>query len=124
MPEPRFEGKEIVLGGTTYVVPPFSLKALRKIYGDKGPGETPMAPMEMLSWVSAMLFSALQRNYPAITTEEVEDLVDTRNMGDVMEAIHEVNGFASRPTAPVQAPPTGGESSPTSAPAPAGPGTP
>jgi hypothetical protein len=56
--------------------------------------DDPLATIEnFIGQVAQIIFLALQRNYPEITQEEVEDLLDMTNATTVLRVILEVSGF-------------------------------
>lgn len=89
----RFAGIAMEIGGTEYIVPPISIGALEVIQDRllAMTGKITDGPV-----VVDALFAALKRNYPAITREEVADLVDVGNFGEVMEAVMDVGGLKRR----------------------------
>lgn len=100
----QIEGVKINLGSREFVVPPLSLKGLRELAPQwptlQGMGDVPTGPQ--IDVVLGVVHSALIRNYPDLTREELEELVDLGNLpkalmavmgaspvaGNILEALH------------------------------------
>lgn len=95
----EFEGTELQLGRTKYVVPPLSLGAVKKVAKriENFAGLDVDAQMELTGEIAHL---ALKRNYPDITRERVDDLIDLRNMEQVFQAVVQVSGFTAQRTPP------------------------
>lgn len=120
-------------GGRIYLVPPLTLGALQRLQGklsqlNKGGALEPST----IETVIAATHSALRRNYPDITIEEVGDLVDVANMHDVISSVLDVAGIKRKaiedaaknpPAQPTLTELTGLDSSQAFVPIPGGPGT-
>ncbi len=94
MNTPRVKGQEITFSnGDVLIVPPLSLAAVER-FQDKltnyrgGLGEVAL--------VIDALTSALNRNYPDMTREQVAELVDVSNMQEVMFAVMNVSGLVKK----------------------------
>jgi hypothetical protein len=90
-------GVELTLGGRRLVVPPMSLGTLELMHERLAqlatlPATDPSAVRTLVDATHA----ALQRNYPAMTREEVGQLVDLGNMTEVYEALMDVSGVKRR----------------------------
>jgi len=118
-------------GDRWYVVPPLSLGVLQVMQTQLNelPSLSATDPVAVSTMVEAT-HAALRRNYPAITMEEVGDLIDVGNMADVFQCLMDVGGIkrraqqeAGRGNAQAESQSAGTGSSPASAPTPAGPGT-
>lgn len=74
-------GIELELGGTTYVVPPLSLPALRllspKLKAMRGIGE------ESQKLIFDAAYLALKRNYTDITRRQIEGCVEFNEAGEI-----------------------------------------
>lgn len=103
-------------GGITLLVPPLSCGALEVLQERlaKLPELTATDPEAVRTVVDAA-HMALQRNYPDVTRDQVAELVDVGNLGDVYECLMDVGGVKRRARAAQQA----AEGNPT-APAPMG----
>ena len=98
------KGIKMELGGTVYVVPPLSLGAIETMQ-DRIGKFTAGASLESVGTVIDALHSALSRNYPEMTREQVSDLVDLGDMQEVMEAIMDVGGLKRKSLEPGEAQP-------------------
>jgi hypothetical protein len=86
------KGIKMELGGTVYIVPPLSLGAIETMQERIG-RFTAGANLESVGTVIDALHSALLRNYPEMTREQVANMVDLGEMQEVMEAIMDVGGL-------------------------------
>lgn len=118
-------------GGRVYLVPPLSLGAL-ELLQDQLAALPTMAGTDPVAvrTITDVALLALRRNYPEITRQEVGELLDVGNMGEVYECVMDVTGIKRRAqqaeregNAPAKSPKDGATSSPASAPTPAGVGT-
>lgn len=89
------EGAKLVLGGREFVAPPLPLKIFRTkadwIKAVSGLSELP-GPVEVEA-ITGLVHASLVRNYPELTVQEVEDLLDVVNMGPAIEAVMGVSGM-------------------------------
>jgi len=85
----------VTLGGREFVVPPLNLKALRKLAPKiqmlAAIGDVPTD--EQLEAVASVVHSALVRNYPDMTQEEVEDALDLLNLVPTIDAVMQASGL-------------------------------
>lgn len=96
MEQKQIDGVTIRLGGNDYVVPPLSFKQVKKLL----PRLQLLAKMDPISatpeqrtLVVELVQSALSRNYPEVTMEEVEDMLDLGNMLGVLKAVTGISGL-------------------------------
>lgn len=98
---PRFPGEMVRIGDREFVVPPLSFKQIRSLSSDiqiMGAKFSVMEtdPQEVDRRFRAMIkviHTALSRNYPALSKEELEELLDLGNIHRVIEAVMAVSGF-------------------------------
>lgn len=99
-PAPRFAGQEMTLGGTTFVVPPIALGALKTLLpkiqslqlSDQGvPG------IAQVEDALEICLAALKRNYPDLTLEQLGDLVDLGNFNALVRAVMGQSGLVRTP---------------------------
>jgi hypothetical protein len=117
-------------GGRVYMLAPLSLGSLEVLQERLAalPTLDAMDPVAIRTMTDAT-HMALRRNYPAITREEVGELVDVSIIGDVYECLLDAAGVrrkaqaAARGKAQAKIQLAGTGSSPESAATPAGPGT-
>lgn len=91
-------GINIQLGGKDYIVPPLSFKKLRELEGDikalaKLEGPATQYTGEQLQVFLRIVQAALSRNYPDMTIEDVEEVLDLGNVRPVVAAILGVSGL-------------------------------
>jgi len=93
--QPILDGATINLGGRDFIVPALSLKLIRKLRPklQQLSAMSEMPTDEDVSNVAAIAHEALKRNYPNLELDYVEDLIDLRNLGDVVGAITGVSGL-------------------------------
>jgi hypothetical protein len=81
-------------GGRIMTIPPLSLGALKRL-------QTKLAALNEMSALDPRAIevvvdaahSALVRNYPDMTLDQVEDLIDVSQLSDVMTAVLDVSGL-------------------------------
>ncbi|HZT90207.1 MAG TPA: hypothetical protein VFA12_19730, partial [Stellaceae bacterium] len=90
-------GVQIAMGGREWIVPPLTLGQMRRLLPqimrlkDFGAG----LGGEEIEVIVELVTAALKRNYPDMTAEEVEELVDLGNARHVVQAI--LTGSGLRP---------------------------
>jgi hypothetical protein len=101
--QPRHRGHNIELGGTTYVVPPLNFRQLRDLAADIealgaiDPNSLRLTA-EDVGRILKIAHAALSRNYPDLTIEQMEELVDLGNAKELMMAVTGVSGLEYRET--------------------------
>lgn len=101
---PRFEGEKIRLGGVEYVVPPLSLGQIRRLKSDisklgnlqsGGDASDPLGGLtdEAMDTVVIVVHTALSRNYPELTKEQVSEWIDLGNLASTLQAVMGVAGL-------------------------------
>lgn len=98
--KPTFDGVTLKLGGKEYVVPPLSLKLIRKYQTQLSDlGNIKGVPQaSQIDLIMEVILDAIKRNYPDFTMEELEDLIDVKNMRDLFQAIMGVSGLEAKDT--------------------------
>jgi hypothetical protein len=103
---PLIDGVKIQLAGTEYTVPPINLRLYFKLEADiaklSNPAETPM--VEYLRAAVVVLLAVMQRNYPDMTADKLEEDIDFAELPVVVKAIFGQSGFETRPLAETVAP--------------------
>lgn len=81
------DGKTVKMGGKDWTVPPLNFKALKQF----GPVLKTKTPQQLVEegLVLDIIHAAMLRNYPDLTRDELEDMLD---MGNVMEVTMTVMG--------------------------------
>jgi hypothetical protein len=102
---PMIPGLIVAMGGRRWTVPPLTLGQLRRL----------MPKVRQLTEIGAQMgetqigvlveivAAALQRNYPELTTETVENLLDLGNAGAVLNAVLTGSGLRPRERPPGEA---------------------
>ena len=116
--EPKYDGVPITVGGKTYIVPPLNFKRIKKLAPMLGrlnelPDNKIPTPEELGDFLQ-IVHLALTRNYPEMTMDEVEEMVDLGNLKFIMASVMGVSGFVKGETLAGQgAGPTGIKSTAT-----------
>lgn len=90
------EGTALNLGGKEYIVPPLTLGQVRRLQKDIERISKLDASSLDNSAIDTMLnviLTGLSRNYPDMTKEQLEDIVDIGNLRTVTEAVLGVSGL-------------------------------
>lgn len=91
------DGVKIKIGDAEYTIPPLNFKAIKRLQteiakmADIQVGATITA--EQLDAMVCIVHSALVRNYPDMTEDQVAEIVDLGNAGTIIQAIMGVSGF-------------------------------
>ena len=83
----EFEGEPVTLGRRTFVVPALSVKQARELWPEileMDQGITKQNLPQKQSQMIAIITAAISRNYPDITKDEIETLVDLRSIRKLM----------------------------------------
>jgi translation elongation factor EF-4 len=90
-----FEGVPQKMGGKIWIIPALSFKQLKQLRERiaKLNVEGDDISDESIEAASLIVHAALSRNYPQLTVEEVEDLIDMRNLKAVIEATMGIAGL-------------------------------
>ena len=84
-------GKEIALGGQTYVVAPLNAAATKQYR--KEVNAVKLGTLPDIDLVTKLAYASLKRTYPDITMEKVEDIVDYGNYFALWSALLNVSGL-------------------------------
>ncbi len=115
-PEGRRGGEWVTFGLEAYRVPPLGFRAVQELAGDieslAKMGRRPTAAQ--MKVVATIVQSALARNYPKITVDEVLDMLDMGNWQPCLGAVLQIAGFEKgrAETGEAPAPTTGATSMP------------
>lgn len=96
VPATRYPGEVVTLGGRDFVVPAMSLGMLKR-HRNLLENIESMQPFDALEGVVALVHDALCRNYPDITREEVEDLIDFDNAPMVLQVTARASKLVGKP---------------------------
>lgn len=89
----KHKGVKVELGGNVFIIPPIALGALEQLQGRLAKFTGDVQDLEQVATIIDAAYSALKRNYPAMTREDVADLIDVGNMADVFAALMDVSGL-------------------------------
>jgi hypothetical protein len=85
----QIEGIKLTLGGREFIVLPLTLRALRELAPRfpilQGMGDVPTG--DQIDVVSDIVYSALLRNHPDLTRDELEELLDLENLAKALMAV-------------------------------------
>lgn len=87
----KVPGNEITLAGQVYVMPALSAAAVKQ--NREKLNSLTSTTMPDVCIVAELAYLALRRNYPDITQEFVDDVVDFSNMLEVYEALVSLNSL-------------------------------
>lgn len=88
------EGKTIRMGGKDWIVPPLNFRALKRF--QKEIGSLNLAELAQSEKVEEIVLAALNRNYPDLTLDELQDMLDMGNVIEVTMAVMGVSGLEAR----------------------------
>src|SRR5436305_14161744 len=93
-------GVAVAMGGHDWVVPPLTLGQLRRLMPKVRELTEIGASMgeAQIAVLVEIVMAALQRNYPNLTADEVENLLDLGNAGAVLNAVLTGSGLKSSGT--------------------------
>ena len=84
----RLEGVEVELNGVTFVAPPLNFKALKRLLPNIQtlPATGALTTEADVMTAVDVVWSALARNYPEMTIDDVLDGLDMRNVQKILPA--------------------------------------
>lgn len=85
--EKPIDGQIIRMGGLDIVVPSLNLRQIKLVAPEIKKMEREKDDEKRLAAQVRIIHQGLRRNYPDITTEDVEDLVDMGNLLRIMAAV-------------------------------------
>lgn len=89
------EGTRITIGGEEYVIPALSFGQIKKLLPKIQILQSVAGSLteEQMNAVAEVVQTALSRNYPDMTIEKVEDILDLSNAPKIIKAILGGSGF-------------------------------
>jgi hypothetical protein len=87
-------GKEVTLAGRVYIIAPLNAAAVKQ-YRDEIKAIF-VGAMPDIELVSKLAHASLRRNYPSITVEAVEDILDYENYFEVWESLMNISGLVAQ----------------------------
>lgn len=107
-----FDGVKVRIGRQEFVVPALSVrqvKRFRAVLNTLGRFKTAEPTDDEIDGLLEMLHAALSRNYPDVTVDQLADIVDLRNLPEIIGAIVAQTGLeATKPGEAVQGDPSTG----------------
>lgn len=94
-PALRFKGQDQNLGGTTYVVPPLALGAVKELLPriQKMKSMDGVPSSDDIDTMIDVLGAAIRRNYPDVTSAMLLDLIDLGNVKPIFRMIMGMSGL-------------------------------
>jgi hypothetical protein len=89
----KVKGLKVTLDGEDLIMPPLSLGALEQLGESLATYNGDVRDKAQVAVVIDVAHSALKRNYPDMTREQVAEKIGLENMQDVMEAAMDVSGL-------------------------------
>jgi len=93
----RFPGETLILGGEEYVVPALSFRQLRLLDADLKalmmPATTEQDYQQKFDSLGKVAHAALSRNYPELSIDQVEELLDMHTVKPMIQAVLAASGF-------------------------------
>jgi hypothetical protein len=108
MTEPRFDGERLKVGDREFMVPPLNWRRIRKILPvlermkDFTAGGGLVITESMLDDSITVIHEAVSRNYPELTRDELEDLVDLVNAPQLIMAVMGLSGLLQGELGPAE----------------------
>lgn len=92
--EVKHKGVPMVFEGKTWVLPPITLGKLEQLQARlaKLSANDVLSPESVRTMLDA-IHASMQRNYPALTREQVGEMVDVGCMVEAFEAVMDVSGL-------------------------------
>ena len=91
-----YEGVTVTIGGENYIVPPLNFKQLRAFkpkLARLGKDQAGDLTEEQMDIMSEVIHAALTRNYPDLTRERIEEMLDLGNIGRIFKAAMNASGL-------------------------------
>jgi hypothetical protein len=90
---PDYEGISVKLGGREFIVPPLNFKPLRRFLPIVQNLQNESDPIKLMDIYVDILHAAIRRNYPEMTRDDLEELLDFSNAPKVFQAIMGASGL-------------------------------
>ncbi len=87
------DGIQVKMGGREFIIPPLNFSSLRKYLPKIQEMMAEKDPLKLLDINSEILLAALRRNYPELKIDELEELLDFKNVQEIIEALMEASGL-------------------------------
>jgi hypothetical protein len=81
-------GIPIEMGGSEWIVPPLTVRQVRDLKPERDQvGQEGISDEELMPVACRIVLAALQRNYPDVTADRLDDLIDMGNFREVLLAV-------------------------------------
>jgi len=97
------DGAEIKMGGKLWVVPALSFKQVKRLLPTMGRVGSGNVTPENMGDMAEVVHAALSRNYPDVTLDDVEDMLDLSNALSLFLAVMGQSGMEMRQQGEAQA---------------------
>jgi hypothetical protein len=96
MDKPHYKGVEVDIGGVIYEIPPLSLGSIERLQPKLQSFDTltDFAAKQVI--ILEVVHAALKRNYPALTVDDLKELLDAENLWPVFWATMQASGFVPK----------------------------
>ncbi len=94
------EGAKVTMGGKDWIVPSLSFRQVKNLLPKISsiPASAAVLSPDQMEVVTEIVQAALSRNYPEVSAEDVEDMLDLRNAQSILLAVMGQSGLeASAP---------------------------
>ncbi len=97
MSAPKYEGVSLKIGGEDFIVPSLNFFSIKKnrasieMISRMKLGSFPTE--EEFDAIITVIHAALSRNYTELTIEQVAEIVDLKNMGQIIQSVMGISGF-------------------------------
>ena len=97
---PLIPGTHVTVGGHALVIPSLNFRQLKQFNDQlvRFRSVSADSAYDDLTSVIPVIHAAISRNYPSITLEDLEDLVDLGNYRSIIEAVMAVSGITDDTT--------------------------
>ncbi len=92
------DGVKLKIGDKEFIFPPMNLRISKRFEmggGIKAFAESPDAPGAEVDGMARLIHATLERNYPDLTLDEVEEMVNVKNAGAIINAVLGISGFSA-----------------------------
>jgi len=94
---PEFEGVPITIAGKEWIIPALNFSALRRLRPQiETLSEVSLSANlsgEQIDIIISVIHSAVVRNYPDITKENIEEMITLANIRPIINAVMGISGF-------------------------------
>lgn len=96
---PEHEGVTLTIAGRDWIIPALNFAALRSLRPQiEALGSVSLSATlsdEQIDTVILIIHTALKRNYPDITKDAVEEMIDLGNIKRIINAVMGISGFVT-----------------------------